>query len=788
MRRPRSAQGTRSQGSSGRSSPSPIHSGPGQSREFGLTSKFTTQDPLQHGASVEVPFTTFDYSKANKDWHKWQRLDTFQTPTACSGPPTADMEDLSVRRGPCAMRPDLLEGLRDEILEGCRADLHSVVTLVRQEVDRSVRQITGQFKRCLRDQNADSLNLLAELGRVRTAEGELADVLREVQEGRRGEANMLFEGLRTLQGSVEASSQGMESVRSAVSSLAARQGSVEEGVSEVSAAVQRVMAEVAEIRKVKTELEFRNARDKKIEAEVRDTLGEVQELKTSLEASGVFCLAPQLGHLSERLHGAGKREPEASNEGLEAQLRRALVSGDHLAAFRGELREAMRLLAEELDERGGAAVAGAMEGMKSTMQAQLSDVVREVRRIKADVDLKIIREGGTRDIKIFVSTAAREDEGTPEDAHGMAAGVGLAGAAHRVPSKQREGSRTAPSQGPGQSGSWASASTAPGQELSASNWTDPGAATEPAPATASARRGEDPQWPAERPAPRNSSRRSSRASEAGRQGLSEADMAALHAVFERVDVNGSGSISMIETVKALRTDEHFARALGFEGTVWVRQEDGTRDAFVRAFQRVDTNSDTSISWEELLAFAARRGAAGLFVDHAARPPDPGRRSREGSSETSLSHEEEYHGSIIDGHALDRAIRRARGEGTELPPLDSSGRRGSGLGKEEKVALRNMFERVDANGSGQISMAETVKALRVDDAFARVLGFDGPIRVRQEDGTRDAFCRAFQQVDADGDNNITWEELLLFASGQRDRNLGSGAALGDRPGELEDLRR
>jgi len=613
---------------------------------------------------------------------------------------------------------------------------------------------------------------------VRSTECDLTEVLREVQETRHGESSELLQSLQAARAGVEATSEGVNSMKTTVNSLVVRQGNVEEGISEVSADVQRVKAEVAEIRKVRTEMEFRNVREKKIEAEVADILKEVKELKTSLEASGVLNLRERFGTIAEQLQGMGHQrnatEPRAEAAAaarareLESQLGRALSSGDHLAALRSEVQEALRRVALEVDTRGGAAVAGAMEAVVSTFQAQLAEMLCEVRRVKADVDLKIIREGATRDVKIFVSSGGPREE----DPDNTPCGVGLGGAATQAAFGAGH------AQGPGQmSGSLASASTSgglaagPGQELSTSNWTEPYAPAEP-------RGGEDCRRPSRPAAAGGGSRASSHASEIG---LPEEDLAALRCVFERADVNGSGSISMIETVKALRTDERFARALGFDGCVRVRQEDGTRDAFVRAFQRADTDSNTTISWEELIAFALRQR------------PDRSAPGAQEESEMSVSHEEEYHGSIVDGYALDRALSRARRANAGAVERRGSGEserweRGAVLGAEEKAALRAMFDRVDANGSGKVSMAETIKALQVDESFARVLGFDGPFRVRQEDGTRESFCRAFQQVDADGDRNISWEELLVFASGQRDANLARGAALADRVGALEDLHR
>ena len=59
--------------------------------------------------------------------------------------------------------------------------------------------------------------------------------------------------------------------------------------------------------------------------------------------------------------------------------------------------------------------------------------------------------------------------------------------------------------------------------------------------------------------------------------------------------------------------------------------------------------------------------------------------------------------------------------------------------------------------------EAVKALRKDDDFAKVLGFDGATRVRQEDGTRDQLILALGALDTDGDKKVSWAEFRRVAT-------------------------
>ena len=70
----------------------------------------------------------------------------------------------------------------------------------------------------------------------------------------------------------------------------------------------------------------------------------------------------------------------------------------------------------------------------------------------------------------------------------------------------------------------------------------------------------------------------------------------------------------------------------------------------------------------------------------------------------------------------------------------------------------MFDRVDYNHDGQVSRIEAIKALRKDDEFARMLGFEHHTRVRQEDGTRDKLMLAFGALDENEDKMLSFEEF------------------------------
>ena len=102
-------------------------------------------------------------------------------------------------------------------------------------------------------------------------------------------------------------------------------------------------------------------------------------------------------------------------------------------------------------------------------------------------------------------------------------------------------------------------------------------------------------------------------------------------------------------------------------------------------------------------------------------------------------------------------------------------------KKRRAALRAIFDRVDYNHDGQVSRIEAIKALRKDDEFARMLGFEHHTRIRQEDGTRDKLMLAFGALDENEDKMLSFEEFrhasLVALSSVAPPPPDSGMALG-----------
>ena len=106
-------------------------------------------------------------------------------------------------------------------------------------------------------------------------------------------------------------------------------------------------------------------------------------------------------------------------------------------------------------------------------------------------------------------------------------------------------------------------------------------------------------------------------------------------------------------------------------------------------------------------------------------------------------------------------------------------------RKRRAALKAVFDRVDYNKDGRVSRIEAIKALRKDDEFARMLGFEHHTRVRQEDGTRDKLMLAFGALDENEDKMLSFEEfrhasLVALSSVMPSPPSESGMALGVPP--------
>ena len=82
-------------------------------------------------------------------------------------------------------------------------------------------------------------------------------------------------------------------------------------------------------------------------------------------------------------------------------------------------------------------------------------------------------------------------------------------------------------------------------------------------------------------------------------------------------------------------------------------------------------------------------------------------------------------------------------------------------------LRNLFDQVDKDADGYINVREMLIALRTNSELSQLLQL--PNRIRQTDGSREAFENVFQEMDSDGDGDrvISYIEFVGYFTKKSD---------------------
>jgi len=88
-------------------------------------------------------------------------------------------------------------------------------------------------------------------------------------------------------------------------------------------------------------------------------------------------------------------------------------------------------------------------------------------------------------------------------------------------------------------------------------------------------------------------------------------------------------------------------------------------------------------------------------------------------------------------------------------------------------VEKIFEILDQNGDGQISMIEFIKGLRANPALA--IRLDLPSKIAQEDKSRDIFQHAYGDMDMDLSKSISFDEFSSYYLIQRQRATSTSAA-------------
>jgi hypothetical protein len=103
-----------------------------------------------------------------------------------------------------------------------------------------------------------------------------------------------------------------------------------------------------------------------------------------------------------------------------------------------------------------------------------------------------------------------------------------------------------------------------------------------------------------------------------------------------------------------------------------------------------------------------------------------------------------------------------------------------LTREESEEI---FKAIDANGNGQISQIEYIKALRKDELLARRLGL--PSQIKQEEDSRNIFQLTYGELDRDGSKTISLDEFIAYYTKPRTPSVSeSRPVLAIEDGELK----
>ena len=266
--------------------------------------------------------------------------------------------------------------------------------------------------------------------------------------------------------------------------------------------------------------------------------------------------------------------------------------------------------------------------------------------------------------------------------------------------------------------------------------------------------------------------------------------AAAARTFNQIDKNGDGVVTVRELIIALRADESLAVTLGLVSGK-VRQEDGTRDALLAFFDSLDANGDRELTMEEFAAvFCADvnaprssvslpNGNGGVMIPPAS-PPRPNEHhaprdewllpseiTRAGASAEAAVKILSARGTPARATSPTSTAKRSdyalvapsvmsdmMGDGDESDPDSSSG---------EDETVEEIFARLDADGSGSLSVEELIFGLRSDATLAKKMGLSRHnITTKEGHQALESFFRA---LDANSDRELSLDEFrMVFGAG------------------------
>jgi len=537
-------------------------------------------------------YSRTDFSKFNTNVFQWQREDTFHTPRA---------------ENPCAHGNEVpldvvLQQMKQEIVASCRADLKSSTAILRQDSDVFFKKILSQVKRVMAHQNETSFQLLTEVGRVMST-----DDLNSLTADYRGEVQMLTQMLQAVEASAD--------------TLLGQHNEVCKTMSNMNSQLRKLVEDDADTRMSRATMEHQQELQQQQQLQHRQLQQQQQSQNHSQSQhvtqhpglsrdSGVQLLTKEIQDSLVRMFSDteqvllrcfhNKMEESAMRDrDFEGRLLKIVENVNATNMVEQKALEQCEQAGVQQREQDSLSVA---KVVSDRISGDLGQILHHVRLLKADVNLRITRDTKCKDVRVLISTGQLE-----QGSHSRHEYCRSSGAWHELrslDSTSKLASAAAAGQAADQRSVPRSAVTKRAESASSTAASGPDdvllACSQ---TTVEQDRGGNMALRVWHRASADMQECAGNVASRERTVFDEGDEAALIEVFRLADTNNNGTISQLEAVKALRSNDSFARAFGFKGRLQIREADGTRDLFRKAFQHVDTDGDNSITWEELVAYA-----------------------------------------------------------------------------------------------------------------------------------------------------------------------------------------
>lgn len=253
------------------------------------------------------------------------------------------------------------------------------------------------------------------------------------------------------------------------------------------------------------------------------------------------------------------------------------------------------------------------------------------------------------------------------------------------------------------------------------------------------------------------------------------------AIFNRLDTDASGGVSIAELVKAMRRDNTLAFTLGLADR-HLSQTDGTMDKIAALFYEFDDDQGGQLSVNEFAKLI--KSAPELVVPHSMQAEARAARfegqiadvfdvrafakgimkrvvknahrdaRRSGAADSDASSDSDA-SDASDSETSSESSSSASPPLSRAAALEDAEATGSRAARGEKDAIESIFAFLDKDDSGTVTVREMIIGVRKEPALARTLGL-GEGRVDQE-----ALVEMFSKWDENGDRELDRAEFAAI---------------------------